>query len=283
MGRRRRTLVWACPVALAVAVGGVTWYRLSRVTAESDPQAYLARQGAIAYARMPSALVTDGETISAAFKAAPIEDPAGLLAGRADLLASLRTTAVEYLLARLNAQSAGEYIQRMEGRGYRFLTARAFGVRFGPLKTYSSQVGVESDDVRRVFEAMWSYGPSAAARPNALCTGDDSIVVSIGESRPGIPFTNFFEGTLGSDLWKGGSAATCRFWMSPPVMREELVKTRRRVLAAQVGVIACVPGSDRRPLIVSLFADPATGRWWVDGVSVTNYTGNDRVWTCTEF
>lgn len=283
MGRLRRTLIWACPAALAVAVGGVAWYRHVRVTAESDPEAYWARQGAIAYARMPSAPVTDREAISAAFGVAPIEDPAGLLAGRADLLASLRSTAVEYLLARLNAKSAGEYIQWMEGRGYHFLTAKEFELRFGPLKSYSGQVDVESDDVRRVFEAMWSYGPSSAARPDALCIGSDSIVVSIGESRPGIPFTNRLQGALGSERWYGGSASTCRFWMGPPVKREELVKTRHRVLAAQVGVIACVPGSDRRPHIVTLFADPATGRWWVDGVAVTNYTGDDRVWTCTEF
>jgi hypothetical protein len=273
----------ALPMAAALAIGWVAWYRLSLVTPESNPQAYWAREGQIAYARLPTVPVTERGRIADAVQGAPYEDPGGLLKGRGELVGSLRTTVAEYLQARLNATSPEGYARWMEERGYRFLSDDEFASRFRPLEYYAGLAGIRSKNIREIFAGMWSFAPSAASQPDAVCVGEGATTISIGEARVGVPFSTELRGSLGRDLWQGGSAATCTFWMRPPIQREGVIRTRGRVLAAKVGIIVCVPNSGRRPLVISAFCDPADNRWWVDGATVTNFIGDDRVWTCPEF
>lgn len=281
--QNRRLRVALIVGAVGAAVGGIALFRLTKVTEESNQQLYWHRQGVAVYSEMKTVRVTDVEGIRRSLDATPVEDPQGRLVGEDEILSMLRETVADFLLSRYNAESAAAYIQWMESRGYRFRSPEEFSRRYGPLKLLAPYAGIESENLKEMFERMWLYPPSAAAVPTELCISPGSMAITIGVSNHNRMFTESLHGTLGDDLWYGGSSGRCRLWMRPAVTREELVASQGEVLAAQVGVIADVPGSDRRPLIVLLFFEPHTRTWWVDEVNVNNYMGSGGSWASGEY
>lgn len=278
--------VWVLCGVLALGVCGslVAWVRLTSVTAESDPVEYLRRAGAAAFARMPTVPVGDTDSIEAAIEAAPVADHEGRLEGgnRAHIR-GLREAVLDFLEARLGSATPDAYSTQMASLGYRFKTKAEYEHDYGPLAKQCGRVGVESDDLAEVFAASWMYAPARAAVPKAIATGPDAMAVCVGTTNANRAFTGRIAGTLGEDLWVGGSVTNCRFWMRPPVTRSELLVRDGDVLAAQVGIIGEVQGSGRHPFIVNLFYDRRSFRWWVDGVQGTNFGVADGRWACCEF
>lgn len=274
---------WALVVALGLLAGGFAWFRLTRVTAESDPRRYWAREGAATYAGIQTVSLSNAEGVRDALAAAPVEDADGHLTGAPDALEALRRHVADYLLARFNAATAAEYATWMEAQGYRPLGTEEFERLYGPLGSMARVSGATSTDIGEVFTAMWNYPPSRCATPDAMGRSPEAIVIAVGAGNSNRPIPVEVEGALGHHLWYGGSTAKCRFWMGPPVPRDKLITRHRQILAAEIALILSVPGSDRRPLMLHAFYDPSTSRWWIDGVSVTNYVGDDDCWTCPEF
>jgi hypothetical protein len=278
---RGRRLALLGVVALVGAIAAlVAWMRITRVTPESDPVAYWGREGRRVYARMAVVPAADGARVREIFATAPADDPEGLLRDQPGALDALRETVASFLAARYGARMPDDYLDWMLGRGYRFKTAEEFAKAYGPWDDLPVPAGTPPGDPRRLFNAMWHHPWSQTATIQSLCTGPDAAFVTIGHAQQHVFMSQVPYGSLGYGLWHGGSAATCRFWMSPPVTRDELVENHGRVTVAVVGVIVDVPGSDRRPVMVNLVLDPETSRWWVDGVSVLNFLGSGM---CMEY
>ena len=298
-----RSQIVALIAGVGVVVGVVAWYRLTRLTPESDPERYWAAEGARVYSRMTTVPVNDAEAMRRVFLDAPVEDPQNLLAtgtlsglsgdfsvdsaphhsflNEASIRA-LRETAFAFLHARFNAESPAQYVSWMQAHGYRFKTVDEFEQRFGPLRRHIEWIGVESDDLSVLFEAAWRHERILAATPVAVCTDAPAALITIGRIQHGQYLAPRPHGQLGIDLWIGGSSGGCHFWMQAPVTRREVVAAHGWTIAANVGVIVDVPRSARRPLLVHLFLDPATSQWWVDGVSVNNHIAVDES-SCTEY
>ena len=268
---KRRLATVLLVLGAGVLSGAGAWYRLSRVNRESDPVRYWMAEGARAYSSLPTVPVLDSNELAQAAAAATVEDAEGVVQGRPELLDQLRATVFQFLSTRFAASSAEDYAAWMQSRGYRFKSPEEFEKRYGPLSDQAELSGLDSKEVPALFAAMWASDPSRRAMPNAICRGREAMTITLGHSNHNRFATQDLSGVLGFDLWHGGAGATCRFWMQPPVTREELVALHGEVVSAQVGVIACVPGFVRRPLIVNLFLEPDSTRWWIDGVSVTNY------------
>lgn len=298
MSRWPPVVLWAGVVSVASIVGAVAWHRLTRLTPESDPAAHLAAEGQRAYAMMSTVPVAEDGAVRDVLARASVEDDEGLLVNPAwtikqptttiripadQAVAELRNEVSAYLTARLTATGPDAYLSWMRSRGYRLKSVDEFERRHGPLGLQASRIGVEIGSVETLFEASWHHAPSHAATPDALCVGEGAAIITLGSIRPGSLLAPRPQGRLGPDLWIGGSSAGCRFWMQAPLTREAAVEANGRTVAANVGVIVSVPGSARRPLLVHSFFDPTSGRWWIDGVSVQNFIGTDRIWTCTEF
>jgi len=282
MPNRRTHLILLIGVA-GVLAGSVAWYRLSRVTPEGDFQRYWQLQGQRAFSRMPSVPVTDRDAIRRVFEAATVQDPENLLPARSGGIESLRDAVLGFVVARYSARTPAEYIEWMESRGYQFKTLAEFEQDHGPIKGLQDLVGVAGMNPRPVFEAVWEYGMPRGAQPNEVCTDPAAVAIAIGRSNHNRFITEEIGGILGYKVWHGGSGGKCRFWMRPPVTRAEIISERGEAIAAQVGLIGCVPGSDRRPIIVSVFQDPATSQWWIDGVGVTNYLPPSGKAMCAEY
>lgn len=289
--------------AVGMVVGAIAWYRLTRLTPESDPHRYWAAEGARVYSSMATVPVKDAEGMRWVFFNAPVEDPQNLLTvgelsesshnGYGDpalhnpllneaFIRALREAAFDFLYARLNAEDPAQYVSWMLARGYRFKSAEEFERRYGPLSRHVGWIGVESDDLNTLFDAAWRHELILAATPVALCTDASAAIITIGRIQHGQYLAPRPHGRLGIDLWIGRSSGGCRFWMQAPVTREGVVAAHGWTLAANVGVIVDVPDSGRRPLLVHLFLDPATSQWWVDGVSVNNHIAIDES-SCTEY
>lgn len=283
--QRRPNRRWSIAIVIAAGAtaGGIAWLRLSRVTAESDPTVYWAREGERAFAQFSNAAIAEREAITKAIATAPVDDGGQLLQSRPELLSGLREAATEFVLARYSVEGAADYIAWMEAHGYRFKSADEFSSAYGPLSAQAARAGITGTDPAEIFLAMWDHGPSRRASPNGICVSPEAIAIVIGETNRQRPFTGELSGQLGYDLWHGGGIANCRFWMRPPVARETIVEARGRVVAAQVGLIVTGKGSTRRPVILGLFLDPAKERWWVDRVWVTNHISREDEWDCTEY
>jgi len=280
---KQKVAILLCLAFAGIVTGVVAWSRMSRATPESDPQQYWEDAGQRAYARFSAVSITDVGATESALANAPVEDAEALLARDPALLGSLREVALAFLQARFGAAGSSEYVASMEALGYRFKTIAEFERRYGPLAEWAADFGSSSSELRAVFEAAWNYTPSKRGCPDAVCTDRDSMVITIGRSNRNHFITQRPAGDLGYDLWHGGSGANCRFWMRAPVTREQIIATDGFAVAAQVAMIVGVPHSARRPLILSMFLDPVTSLWWIDGVSVTNYIGTDESSTCAEY
>lgn len=281
--RSRPALILVIALVLGGATGAIAWVRLSRVTLESNPTEYWRRQGQAVYATMPSVPVQDAKGVGRVFEECPVEDRAGLLDARPDLVAALRATVAEFVVARYSAASSDEYVRWMETKGYRFKSLEDFERVYGPIGRRAEAAGVVSTDPRELFRAMWAYSPSREATPNGMCTDPRAVVMVIGKSNSNRAFTELLAGALGEELWYGGQIASCRFWMSAPVTREDLVRSKGAAIAAQVGIIGCVPGADRRPVHIALYLDAELERWWIDGVAVGNHADPSGGWDCCEY
>jgi len=283
MGQRGTIILITLIVLLVGGAGILAWQRMHRVTAESDPTVYWQRQGQIAYGKFDTVAGDDAEGIGLLLRNAPLSDPEGQIGGITVGTTQMRSLVAEFLLARLGATRASEYIESMASMGYRFMPREEFEIEYGPLADLADLAGVSSDDPRTVFEALWDYPPSRAAQIGSVCVGGDAAMVTIGHGTAQVWDTSKLTSGMGKDLWVGKSSARCRFWMRPPITREEVVERDGSVVTGIVSVIADVPGSARRPLHVLLFFEPQAQRFWIDGVSVTNHLGTDSAWTCMEF
>lgn len=277
----KRVLLIGVLIATAAGVSAWNWMRLRTVSEASNPTEYWRRAGSQAYSKMASVSFDDAEAIADSLAQAPIGDPDGRATPRA--VEDLRDVALEFLRARMTADTADAYIDWMRSQGYRLKTTAEFEPRYGPLRMNANRAGSDASTVEGVFRALWDHPPSSRAVPNAIAVGPDAMAIEIATSNHNQGFTARLSGTLGEQLWHGGSAATCRFWFQPPATRKGLVERAGEALAAQVGVVAVHKGGDRHPIILQLFWDPATQRWWIDGVNVTNYQGTDTRWTCCEY
>lgn len=279
---RQRTLIaFAVVIAVGLAAGVLAWVRLTSVSESANPTQYWREQGQTAYAAMASASFADAEAIAASLRGAPVGDPESR--ATSELVDELREQALMFLHARANAETADAHIRWMDSQGYRLKTAPEFESRYGPLAVLAGRAGSDTSTVEAVFRSLWTHPPSSRAVPTEIAVGPDAMAIEIASSNHNRGFTGRLRGSLGEQLWHGGSSATCRFWFQPPVSRDEVVERRGEALAAQVGVIGVVPGAERRPIVLQYFWDPERRRWWLDGVSVTNFTGTDSTWTCCEY
>ena len=282
----RRTVLVSLLLLCGLFLSGVAWYRLTRLTPESDPVAYWEMKGRQAYNRMPTVKVTQDntDTLRDALDHADFEDKQHLLAGKEEqMLAPLRKIVIDFLIARYTASSPEEYTTWMQSHGYHFTSREAFEKRHGPLARLSSYSGTDSNDPMVVFKKLWEYPPAKKATPDAICTGPGSMIISVAKANANRGFTEIIAGSLGNELWMGASSGNCRMWLRPPVDEDELIKRQGSVLAAEVGCVVHVPHAPRRPIFVSLFFVPDSERWWIDDVLVTNHLGNDNEWSCSEF
>ncbi|MDQ7013740.1 MAG: hypothetical protein Q9O74_07585 [Planctomycetota bacterium] len=269
--------------ALGVAISCIVWIRLNTVSEASNPTEYWRRAGAEVYGKMASAPLEDAEAIAYSLAKADVRIQDHALSKTDPRIAMLRDTVREFLIQRYTAVSAAEYVRWMETEGYSFKTLEEFEPLYGPLSHNAARAGFDGTDVAEVFAVLWEYPPSKRAVPTMLATGPDAMAIEIASANHNRGFTGRLAGTLGEQLWHGGSAATCRFWMQPPVTREALVARYGEILAAQVGVIGVVPDRSRRPIIVQCFFDPQSQSWWLDGINVTNFRGSNTIWTCCEY
>jgi len=280
---RRRLALLGLVVLVGVVAALVAWTRIARVTPESDPVEYWGREGRRVFTRMAVVPAAERERVREVFAVAPAEDPEALLGEEPWALQSLREAASSFLSARYGARSPDDYLDWMLAQGYRFKSRDEFANEYGSWDRLKAGTGAQLNDPRGIFRAMWDDPRSRTATIESLCTGPDAAFFTVGHAREHVFMSQVPYGSLGYGLWHGGSAATCRFWMNPPVTRAELVNTHGRVTVAVAGVIVDVPGSARRPVMVNLFLDPQTSRWWVDGVSVLNFVGSGNAWTCMEY
>jgi hypothetical protein len=283
LGTTRPVLAGALIAIIGAGTGVVAWQRLGRVTRESDPVRYWQAQGRRVFSRMATAPISDTAAIQTLLEQSVAEDGESRLGERPELLPSLREVAVQYIDARFSSATAGEYLQRMEAAGYRMKTAEEFEERYGPVRRIAEYAGIESEDPRTVMGELWSFPLSMSATPSDVCIDPESVVVTVATSNHNRHFTQEMGGLLGTHLWHGGVATSCRFWMQAPVLRADVVERDGEAVAARIGLIMSYADAPRRPVVFDLFFDPATRRWWLDGVSVTNYMGSATNWPCAEF
>lgn len=232
---------------------------------------------------MPVASVNDGQAVRIALAQCPLQDPEGLLEANPGLADSLRETVTEFLIERYTAATADDYIHWMQSQGYRFKSLEQFEQKYGPIAIRASAAGVQSTDPEEVFRAMWSHPPSRRAVPDGICADEKAPLIVVAKSNTNRRFTATLEGALGYELWHGGQIANCRVWMEAPVTREQIVLARGEAIAAQVGVVATVPGAGRRPIHIALYLDPQHKRWWIDSVTVGNHADPNGGWDCCEY
>ena len=268
---------------LGIAISLIVWTRLNTVSEASNPTEYWRRAGVDVYGKMASAHIEDAEAIASSLSQASVRIQDHDLSETDPRIMVLRDTVREFLIQRYTAASVDEYVRWMKAQGYRFKTLEEFEPRYGPLSHNAARAGFDGTDVAEVFAVLWEYPPSKLAVPTMLATGPDAMAIEIASANHNRGFTGRLAGTLGEQLWHGGSTATCRFWMQPPVTREALVARHGEILAAQVGVIGIVPGRGRRPIIIQCFFDPQSKSWWLDGINVTNFRGTSDTWTCCEY
>ncbi len=283
MNNTQRATALTGALLAAILAGIFAYIRLTAVTPENDPVRYWRREGDRVFSQMHTVSVLDRERVLRVLQEAPTTDPRGLLVAHTAPRDELLGEVAAFISDRLEATSPQDYMNRRQARGYRQIAREEFERKYSSWNRWAQKIGLESDDPIEIMSALWKYEPSRRARISGICVGDDACFVSVGLSRKHefideVPF-----GTLGYDLWHGGSAATCRVWTSPPTTRKQLVEKYGEVLAATVGIIADVPGSKRRPILFGAFWDPGTKRWWVDSVSVTNFIGRNGEWTCMEW
>lgn len=269
-------------VLVGVTVGITAWFRLGAITPEGDPIEYWGRKGRQVYSQLDTIPAGDAGKVASLFTLAPVADAEGLLNDNPESLSRLRAAVGAFIVDRMSASTPDAYLDTMIAKGYHLKSAEQFARRYGPWSDLAKEVGVESDDPREIFAGLWDYAASRAAAINRLCTGPDAAFVTIGHASKDEFMSQAAFGSLGYDLWHGGSAGTCRLWTTPPVTREQLIATSDRIVVATVGVIVDVPGSARRPIMIDAYLDPE-GAWWIDGVTVLNYIGTGSGWMCMEY
>ncbi|MCL4741622.1 MAG: hypothetical protein KJZ54_05395 [Phycisphaerales bacterium] len=270
-------------VAAGLAIGVLAYVRLTRLSPETDPQRFWMAEGERVYSRFSALRLNDPAVVTRVVASAVVEDPEELSARVPNAVAQIRDEVARLLIARMSAQTADEYVSTLTEYGYRLKATEEFESRYGPLARLAQRCGANGEEPIVVLRALWMHEPSRRALPVEMCTDTEAAIITFARTTRDHFVSRYPAGGLGSDLWLGRSSAACRFWMQPAVMRQQVVAKHGETIAAQAGFIVGVVGSQRRPLMISLFYDPDTSRWWIDGVSVQNYIGSDTAWTCTEF
>lgn len=265
---------------LGCMVGGIAWFRLTRITPESDQARSWAREAHRVFESMTSIDLRDRTAVEQAFSRSEVEDPEGKLSKNPERLEQIRSTARGFIVARVEAADWASYVRSMEERGYSLKSIAELN-EVMPLKSVARLVGSAGADPRELFEKAWNHAPFAKACPERICVDSKAIVVTVGESNLNRPFGQDVHGSLGFTMWHGAIATGCRLWMRPPVLRLDLIKAHRRVVTAEVAIAVHTRDKVIHPMIVRLFQEPTSGRWWVDSVSVTNFDEDGVV--CTDY